>query len=171
MREQVTDSAKINASKEIAAEKPTSKAKETLAIISTVLPIAGALGTGFVWMAANYYVGEIEIKTDRPYQSLTVDAFNKKGQGSSFHGNKLQLMPGAYHLEVAADGKAKHSVDVDVDFGKTKQVLISLAEPEAQGAPAKALAQSPSSATDTAADDGSDKAHRHWWQFWRKTIN
>jgi len=92
--------------------------KETLQIASTTLSIAGALGTLFVWSAANFYVGDVEVIADHPYQSLVVDVFDHKGQGTTFHTNKFQLMPGRYHVEVTADGKSKQPADVEVQFGK-----------------------------------------------------
>jgi hypothetical protein len=135
-------------------KKPTTGNKvETthryLGIVSTSLGIAGAVGTLFVWLTANFYVGEIEIRTTRPISSLTVKAYNPKGSEAVFHTPRFQLMPGAYHLEIIPEGSDSIHHDTNVQFNN--KTIINVTVPEGSG--------------DNAAGESNGK--RHWWQFWR----
>lgn len=120
-----------------------------LGIISTSLGIAGAVGTLFVWLTANYYVGEIEIKTARAAHSLTIKAYDKKGNEATFHTPRFQLMPGSYHLEIT-DGNAP-SVHHDTNVQFNQKTIIYVTMPEG-------------TESDSAGDSG---GKRHWWQFWK----
>jgi hypothetical protein len=136
----------------------STKVKDTLQIVSTTVSIVGAVGTLFVWTAANFYVGDVEVVADRPYRNLLVDVFDKKGENTTFHVNKFQLMPGKYHLEVSADGKSKHPADLEVQFGQKQQLNVSLAEAQAP-APAETAAKA------------QEESHHHWWQIWHRKNN
>src|ERR1700730_15987151 len=48
----------------------STKVKDTLQVVSMTISIVGAVGTLFVWSAANFYVGDVEVVGDRPYQNL-----------------------------------------------------------------------------------------------------
>jgi len=136
----------------------SAKVKDTLQMVSMTISIVGAVGTLFVWSAANFYVGDVEVVGDRPYQNLVVDVFDHKGQSTTFHVNKFQLMPGKYHLEVSADGKSKHPADLEVQFGKKQQLNVCLAEAQA-------------CQPEHTAEQAQQGAHHHWWQIWQKKTN
>lgn len=98
--------------------------KETITTISTALPIIGAVGTAGVWLAANFYTGEVEITPDRPFNSLEVRVSDKKGQETVFHTPSFQLMPGQYHLEVTVDSQHKQHFDVKTSFHKHQKLAV-----------------------------------------------
>ena len=131
------------------------KAKETVSLVATAIPVVGFVGTIAVWAASNYYVGDVVITTDKPYTSLTVKAFDKKGQESTFHTPRFQLMPGFYHLEITADNGIPKHADATVAFHKNAAVAVTISQPDQQ-------AQEQS-------EDSSKK--RHWWQVWRRSEN
>ncbi len=117
------------------------RAKETLNILGTALPILGAFGTCFVWTVANFYVGDVEIQTSRPFSTMTVKVFDEKGSEATFHTPKFQLMPGNYHLVIDADKNSTQQADTNVAFhAKTivqVQLPSDLERPEAEAATAK----------------------------------
>ncbi|HEY9683163.1 MAG TPA: hypothetical protein V6C86_16410 [Oculatellaceae cyanobacterium] len=98
--------------------------KETITTISTALPIIGAVGTAGVWLAANFYTGEVEVTPDRPFNSLEVRVSDKKGQETVFHTPSFQLMPGQYHLEVTVDSQHKQHFDVKTSFHKHQKIAV-----------------------------------------------
>jgi hypothetical protein len=104
-----------------------SKAREVLQMISMIIPIVGACGTLFVWGAATFYVGDIEVVTDKPAGDLLVNVYNQKGQAISYHVSKFQLMPGMYHIEVCTDGKQKFPMDLDVKFHSLNKIVVKSA--------------------------------------------
>jgi hypothetical protein len=55
-------------------------------------------------------------KLSKPFTTLTVKAFDKKGQESTFHTPRFQLMPGSYHLEIQADSAKPQHADAEVVF-------------------------------------------------------
>lgn len=101
-----------------------SKAKDLLQTLSMAIPVVGALGTLFVWCAANLYVGDIEVLTDKPSPDLVVNVYNQKGQATAYHVNKFQLMPGIYHIEIMPDGKSKIPADIDVKFHALNRLVV-----------------------------------------------
>lgn len=127
MGEQITQSEQVSTTANPHVPGQKSRAREMLRTVSMTLPIIGAVGTGFVWIAANFYVGDVEVVSSTPVRSIVIDAFNKRGQSATFHTQRFQLMPGAYHLEVTAEGRGKVPADVDVEFGKTKRITVNLA--------------------------------------------
>jgi hypothetical protein len=135
------------------------KAKETMSLVATTIPVVGFVGTLAVWAATNYYVGEVAIEANAPFTSLTVKAFDKKGQESTFHTPRFQLMPGSYHLEIQADnGKPQH-VDAQVAFQKVAAVPVEV----------KANTEEASNQDSSEASENQKK--RHWWQLWRRSEN
>jgi len=88
------------------------------------LPIAGAVGTLFVWCAANLYVGDVEVVTDQPTPDLVVNVYNQKGQATNYHVNKFQLMPGSYHIEILPDGKTKIPANIEVNFHSVNRLVV-----------------------------------------------
>jgi hypothetical protein len=106
--------------------KPTkaARAKDVLQTISMAIPIIGACGTLFVWSAANLYVGDVEVVTDKPTPDLIVNVFNQKGQETSYRLNKFQLMPGLYRIEICPDSKTKIVSDLNVQFHTTNKIVV-----------------------------------------------
>ncbi len=127
------------------------RAGSYVSLVSTSLGVLGAVGTLFVWLTANFYVGDVEVRPDKALESVAVKAYDQKGQEASFHTPRFQLMPGKYHLEIVANGGTARHTDVVVNFRDTTVVDVEVS---------------------SAADEGEDKRERtqrkkHWWQFWR----
>ena len=122
-----------------------------LGVVSTTLGILGVVGTMFVWLTANLYVGDLEVRPDRPEKALTVKVYDRKGQEAVFHTNRFQLMPGSYQLEVVESGGTTHRADAEVRFRELSVVPVVLSE-----------------VGDLESQTEPDKpAKRRWWQFWR----
>ncbi len=165
----------------------TSRVERTHRLIHTAsmaCGIAGAVGAAGVWLAANIYVGDIEISPDKSVQSVLIKVYDKKGQDATYHLKHFQLMPGNYHLEVTADGGPAQHAEIKVEFGQkcivpvtvktaTAGTAVQKAEGEAAEQTIKATAEPSAGAVDSSTDESMDKASeqtrkRHWWQFWRK---
>ncbi|HEY9778445.1 MAG TPA: hypothetical protein V6C81_32100 [Planktothrix sp.] len=116
-----------------AQEQSANKAplKDKLQLVQNMLAITGMVGTLFVWGAANFYVGDVEIVPNRGYQNISIQVFDRKGQETTYHNLKFQLMPGMYHIEVTADGSAKYPADIEVQFAQKRQLLVALGNPSA----------------------------------------
>ncbi len=127
------------------------RTKDILAIMVTALPIIGALGTFFVWTMTNFYVGDVEVQTSRPYSAITVKVFDTKGQEVTFHTPKFQLMPGNYHLEIVADNNGIQHADTNVAFHAKTNVQVEL----------------PSDLDSAAANEVAPK-RKYFFQFWKK---
>ena len=166
----------------VTAPKKSGKFKDLISLASTALPIAGAIGTIGVWLAATFYVGEIQVTPDQPFNTLEVRVSDKKGQESVFHTPHFQLMPGQYHLEVTVDSQFKHHEDIKAAFHKNTNIAVhmpaSAAVPGAEitsMAAVTSTAATKSTAVTTSATDedwGSepgDTSKKHWWQFWKKS--
>jgi len=128
----------------------TDKAGRYLTMVSTSLGIVGALGTMFVWLAANYFTGDVVIKTNRPVESLTIKVYDKKGQEAVYHTPVFQLMPGTYHLEIKPDGGRTIHHDTQVQFNNKTEITVSVLD-----------------GNDEPSESRSDSDKHHWWQFWR----
>ena len=125
------------------------KAQSWLTVASTAAGVIGAIGTGAVWLIANFYTGTVEVQPDQPVESVMIKVYDTKGKESTFHSKSLQLMPGSYHLEVVMpDGHSKH-FDTAVKFGETT-----------------ALPMNVSAATKQTEPEPTKK--RRWFQFWKK---
>jgi hypothetical protein len=132
-----------------------SKSKEVLNLIATaILPIVGAGGTLFVFLAANYYVGDVQIVTANTFHTLEVHAYNQKGQEAVFHTAHFQLMPEKYHFEVIVDSQATQHADAIVQFQQTTAIKVN-------------SPFSPGTASAVTFDQDNSDKKRHWWQFWR----
>ncbi len=131
----------------------STKTKETLNLIATaVLPVLGALGTLFVFLAANFYVGYVEVKPTLNFHCIEIHAYNQRGQEAVFHTPRFQLMPDRYHFEIAIDSGSKQHVDASVLFHE--KTLIDASAPPL---------------TSTNSDDSFERSKirkRHWWQLW-----
>ncbi|MBP9094513.1 hypothetical protein KBI23_26070 [bacterium] len=134
------------------------KAKETMSFVATTIPVLGFVGTLAVWAATNYYVGDVVVETSKPFTTLTVKAFDKKGQESTFHTPRFQLMPGSYHLEIEADNNKPQHADAEVVFQKTATVPVGIAEENSEE-------------RNQAEDSTNRQKKRHWWQLWRRSEN
>lgn len=133
------------------------KAKETMSFLATTIPVLGFVGTLAVWAATNYYVGDVQVETSEPFTALTVKAFDKKGQESTFHTPRFQLMPGSYHLEIQADNFKPQHADAEVVFQKVATVPLSIAEKNGE--------------SDQVENSSESQKKRHWWQLWRRSEN
>ncbi len=127
-----------------------STAKDTLALMATSIPVLGLFGSGVVWAAGTYYVGDVNIATDKPFHNLTVKAFDLKGHETTFHTPRFQLMPGRYHLEITADNVSARRADTVVNFQQLSNVPIELTD---------------EAVIETAAEKSKK---RHWWHLWRR---
>ncbi|MCC6977204.1 MAG: hypothetical protein IT343_02695 [Candidatus Melainabacteria bacterium] len=128
------------------------RTKDILTILVTALPIIGALGTFFVWTATNFYVGDVEVQTSRPFNTITVKVFDPKGCEATFHTPKFQLMPGNYHLVINADSYSAQHADTNVAFHAKTKVQVEL----------------PSDLERAEAQAEPVKAKKKFWQFWRE---
>ena len=140
--------------KPVTTEKPAKtqveKVHNYMVLASTTIGVLGALGTGFVWLAANFCVGDIEIRPDKPVESIVTKVTDKHGQQSFFFGNHVQVMPGTYHLEVGVPDKTLKQVDATVEMWKSQAIPVIVPV---------ALSKAPE-------EQPPDK--KHWWQFWKK---
>jgi len=152
-----------NASAKDGAPSKIVKAKETMSFVATSIPVIGFVGTIAVWTATNYYVGDVVVETSKPFTTLTVKAFDKKGQESTFHTPRFQLMPGSYHLEIQADSAKPQHADTEVIFQKTATVPVSI-----NGSTEDLSSKEQSSETENSANS---QKKRHWWQLWRRSEN
>ncbi len=130
----------------------SAKTKETISFLSTLVPLIGVLGTAFVWAAANYYVGTVDIKPDGDYQDISVQVFDPKGVEQDFHTPHFLLQPGKYHIAINVDKKGVHHVDTEVKLGATANIKI-----EDPKTPAESNGES------------SNESRKHWWQIWKKS--
>ena len=126
------------------------KANHYLGLISTVVGICGGLGTLFVWLTANFYVGDIEVVTDRPVDSMAIRVYDRKGGETTFHTSKFQLMPGIYHFDVVPAGAITAHADAQVSFAKKTVIPVSV-----------------TSGADDSSGEDTHPVKKHWWQFWR----
>ena len=124
------------------------KVQSYMTMVSTGLGIAGALGTGFVWLYANFYTGELNLVPSNPVDILTVKVSDTKGHQSLYYTKQVHLMPGSYHVEVEVpNGKSQH-FDTTVEFHKTNTISVEVPAGQTSTKPEK-------------------KGHR-WWLFWRR---
>jgi hypothetical protein len=130
----------------------TTRTKDTLTILVTALPIVGALGTFFCWTASNFYVGDVEVQTSRPYNAITVKVFDNKGSEATFHTPKFQLMPGNYHLVINADNLGSQHADTNVAFHAKTKVQVEL----------------PSDLDRKEAQEEPKAKRKNWLLFWKK---
>lgn len=136
----------------ITTSSATTRTKDILSILGTGLPILGAVGTVFCWTAANFYVGDVEVQTSRPYDTITVKVFDNKGSEATFHTPKFQLMPGNYHLVINADNLGTQHADTNVAFHAKTKVQVEL----------------PSDLDRKEAQEEPKAKSKHFWQFWKK---
>lgn len=134
----------------------TGKTKETISFLSTLVPLIGVLGTAFVWAAANYYVGTVDIKPDGDYQDISVQVFDLKGSEQNFHTPHFLLQPGKYHMAINVDKKGVHHVDAEVKLGATANIKVQ--EPK-----------TPESNSTSTSSEESSESRKHWWQIWKKS--
>lgn len=130
------------------AKSKVEKAGHYLTVASTALGICGVLGTVFVWVTANFLLSDVEVKTDKPVESLIVKVYDRKGEESIFHTPSFQVLPGKYHLDVLPQGAKTVHCDLTVKFGRKAEVPISVV-----------------SGMEEQLEPESGK--RHWWQFWK----
>ncbi|HEY9734616.1 MAG TPA: hypothetical protein V6C89_22080 [Drouetiella sp.] len=129
----------------------SAKTKETISFLSTAVPLLGVLGTAFVWGAANFYVGTVDIKPADDYQEITVQVFDQKGVEKEFHTPHFLLEPGHYHMAINVDKKGVQHIETDVKLGGTTNVKVATLQPaETRAAPEK-------------------EGHKRWWQIWKKS--
>jgi hypothetical protein len=122
--------------------------KDVSNILLTSLPLLGALGTGFVWLAMTFYVGTVDIRPDKAFKSIDVCTYDSKGTEFHFRSPRFQLMPGDYVLLVSYDQMPGHLYGAHVNFRETTTVAVTQAI-DSEKAKIKAEKQ------------------KKWWQFWR----
>ena len=142
----------------------TSRTREILSLLATaILPILGALGTLFVFLIVNFYVGDVDVAIPNGYQTLEVHAYNPKGQDAIFHTPHFQLMPDRYHFEVSVNGNPREHADAAVRFRhSTKVVLLATAAADV------------SANVEQKAQEQAElpKSHaKRWWQVWKKSTD
>lgn len=147
--QQMTEAVKTKASLGEPKHGKIESANKYLGLVSTLIGVVGGVGALFVWCAANFYVGDVEIQTSVPVDSIIVKAYDHKGQETTFHTAKFQLMPGSYHLDISPVG-AKHThSDVQIQFAHKTVIPMTIVPGDD-------------------ADSGDYRSEkRHWWQFWR----
>lgn len=128
------------------------RAHHYLGIASTTIGIVGAIGTLFVWLAANFYVGDLEVKLDRPVTALEIKVYDRKGRESVYHTTRFQLMPGTYEMDVVPAGGSAKRVSATVRF--REKTVIKVTVPGSQG--------------ESEGGDEAPERRKRWWQFWRK---
>lgn len=127
------------------------KAQSWLTVLSTGAGVVGAVGTGAVWLVANFYTGTVEVSPDQPVESVIVKVYDTKGKESTFHSKSLQLMPGSYHMEVVLpDGHSKH-FDAAVKFGEKTTLPMRVSEQVKQETESEPVRK------------------KRWFQFWKKS--
>lgn len=124
------------------------KTHQVLGTVSTSLGILGAAGTLFVWIAANYYVGDVEVRfRDGNPGSIAVRVYDNKGHESVFHTSSFQITPGTYELEISADGSKPVRAPATVRLHDKSVVEVTL---------------------DSSGQTAEPKpGKKHWWRFWR----
>jgi hypothetical protein len=151
-----------------------------LNLATKVLPVAGAVGTLFVWLTANFYVGDVQVAPDHPFNAIEVKVSDKRGQEATFHTPKFQLMPGNYHVQVAVDSQSNQHADIKVVFHRKSLIPISMpqgAAPKTRRDDMVALgdahedgrAEEKAQPVPDEEQTSSPPLHRHWWQFWKRT--
>lgn len=131
------------------AKPKVERLQSYVSLTSATIGICGAVGSLFVWLAANLYVGTVEIACQPAVDSVIVKVYDQEGHEAVYHSKSFHLMPGPYHFEIVLpDGKVRHT-DVRVRFNQTMSVPVS------------ALVENDSSTPRL------NKGKRHWWQFWR----
>lgn len=118
------------------------RADSMLSVVSKVMAIAGGVGTLFVWLCANFYVGHVSVNCPQEVQAVSIKVHGSKGQEITYHSKEIQLMPGHYHLEITADDHDPKHTEVDVAFAQKTVVDMESFEQKSE--------------------------KEHWWQFWRK---
>ncbi|RTL34693.1 MAG: hypothetical protein EKK48_30725 [Candidatus Melainabacteria bacterium] len=128
------------------------KTKETISFLSTAVPLLGLIGTAFVWAAANFYVGTVDVKPADDYQEITIQVFDQKGGEKEFHTPHFLIEPGKYHMSINLDKKGAQHVDAEVKLGATSVIRVAAAPKPAE------------------SDKDTDKdGRKHWWQIWKKS--
>jgi len=141
--------------------KGVSKTKETLSLFSTAIPIIGFVGTIFVWLAANFYTGAVDVQTPGQYKEIVIKVYDRKGQESVYVTPQFQLMPGKYHLTVTVDKNDPQQIDTEIALGKTSSIKVTTPI---------STASTPASTDDASGASSSPQTVRkHWWQFWKKS--
>lgn len=145
------------------------KAQSYLSLVGTGIGIAGAVGTGLVWLITTFFLGDVQILPDKNADSVCVKVIDKRGQASLYFSKDVQLMPGKYHLEIGLpDQKPSKFADVDVKLWNITQIPWAV---PAQGQTAVSsddhASVQPQQAALNASDSG-DGQHKRWWQFWKR---
>lgn len=142
------------------AKTKVEKAQSYLALISTCIGICGAVGTGFVWLATSFFLGDVQIAPSKPVDAVCVKVIDKRGQAATYYAKDVQLMPGKYHLEISVpDIQTVQHADVDVKLWKISTIPYTVPEKTAANAATEETSEQSAQA---------DEPHKRWWQFWKK---
>jgi hypothetical protein len=153
-------------------QRSPGKTRDVLSLFATaILPIMGALGTVFVFLVVNFYVGDVDVVVPTGYQSLEIRAYNHKGQETVFHTPHFQLFPDSYHFEVLVNSQPKQHADAVVKFHHTSNVLLS-SGPSTDSVINAAMETANDTATSQTLEQTQSKADqrktKRWWQVWKK---
>jgi hypothetical protein len=125
--------------------------KDVTSILVTSLPLLGALGTGFVWLAMTFYVGTIEVRPNKAFKSIDVCTYDTKGAEFHFHSPHFQLMPGDYAFLISFDQAPGHLYNAHVNFKETTVVSVTADDDNLQQ-----------------VSTPKQERQKKWWQFWKR---
>jgi hypothetical protein len=132
------------------------KADTYLGVASKVLTIVAALSTLSVWAYTSYYVGTLDVKPDRNFQTLTVKLYDERGMESVYHSGHLKITPGHYQILASVDDGTPRRLEADVKFNRVTTIPYAVpVETEAS-----------ESVSEKAQEE--EKANRRWWQIWKR---
>ena len=147
------------------------KAQSYLTVVSTTIGIVGAVGTGFVWLATTFFLGDVQIRPDKPVDNVVIKVTDKHGQTAMYYGKDVQLLPGKYHIEIGLPDKpATQHADINVQLWKIATIPWAVpADAAIDGASDAPTGATIDSSINTTADNDAAVERKHWWQFWRKS--
>jgi outer membrane usher protein FimD/PapC len=131
------------------------KADSFLGVAYKLIAISGLAGTAFVWLASNFYTGELVVMPDKEPQFVEIKVYDTKGQATLYHTKSVSLMPGTYHVEVSANGGKSQHADIQIAYGKQSGVPLVVDD------------SLKTDNKDNRESEEGDGAEHKWWRFWR----
>lgn len=142
--------------KQIGKRGKVEKADTYLGVASKVLTIFAALSTLTVWLYTTYYVGTLDVKPDKDFQTLTLKLYDERGMESVYHSGRLKVVPGHYQILASTDENAPSRFEADVRFNQV--TVVPYAVPSGEDSIASARE----------SENSKDKPNRRWWQIWKR---